>query len=320
MRASSQRLELSLNHNELVSAKEASLFRALLYFEIFNFPLTFKELWTYSSFNSKPEFKECLNRWVCDGFIVLEDGYYLLTSEGKEVAARQEGEERAKAMWEKACSRAKLIQRFPFVRAVFISGSISKGVVAPDGDVDFFIITKPGRLWLSRTILALFKKVFLLGSHRYFCINYFIDYDFLEIEEQNQFTATEMATLIPMTGNSDLVSHFFNQNEWVNAYYPNFEMKTPLFEIKVENGFKRFLEKTLDILGASLWDNAGRWLTTSFWKMKFNEMPKEDFQVALKSNKHVSKHHPLQFQKRVLKSLNEKIAQFENTNGLKLES
>ncbi len=320
MKSSSARASIAFDETEFLSAKVSSLFRVLLYFEIFRFPLTQNELWSFSKFNSKSEFADSLKDLVERGYIQKENGFYSLSSPTLQISERQAGEKRAKSMWRKACRRARFIQKFPFVRAVFISGSISKGVVAPDGDVDFFIITKPGRLWLSRTLLALYKKVFLLGSHRYFCINYFIDYDFLKIEEQNLFTATEMATLIPMTGNMDLISKFFERNAWILDYYPNFVVSKPLFQSTTHKRRKSFTEKCLDIIGASVLEKFSLWITTSFWKMKFKEMPDKDFQTAMKSNEHVSKHHPLQFQKRVLKAFSDKISNFENTNGLKLKS
>src|SRR4029453_8923510 len=91
-----------------------------------------------------------------------------------------------------------LIASFPYVRCVCISGSLSKKYFDDTTDIDFFVITKPGRLWVCRTFLILFKKLFLLNSKKYFCINYFIDSDNLEIPDQNIFTATELTTLIPM--------------------------------------------------------------------------------------------------------------------------
>ena len=82
-----------------------------------------------------------------------------------------------------------------------ISGSLSKGYYDDDGDIDFFIITSPKRLWIARTFLILYKKIFLLNSRKYFCVNYFISSNALEIEEKNIFTATELTTLLPMFGN-----------------------------------------------------------------------------------------------------------------------
>ena len=85
---------------------------------------------------------------------------------------------------------------FPFVRGVFLSGSISKGFMSESDDIDYFIITAPGRLWLTRTLLILFKKIFLFNSFRNFCLNYFIDSENLYIPEHNRYTATEIVFLI----------------------------------------------------------------------------------------------------------------------------
>lgn len=263
--------------------------------------------------------RQRLQFWVAQGFVLRQESFYALGAPQKMILERKNGEERAESMWTKACQKAALINQFPFVRAVFISGSISKGVVAEDGDVDFFIITKPERLWLSRTLLALYKKVFLLGSHRYFCINYFIDNEFLTIEEQNNFTATEIATLIPMVGERVLISDFFAANSWVKRYYPNFTEKQIVIEESAAYPFRNFIEACLDFCGGNFLDKLGQRVTTTFWKKKFKGMPRQDFNSALKSNRHVSKHHPLQFQKRVLNALKDKVVAFEDDNGLKLE-
>ena len=308
-----------LQENHLLSIKESGLFQTLIYFDIFDFPLTFSELYKFSSFSSIPEFKECLNTWVESGYIIRENEYYLLDNSGSKVEQRWAGEERVSTMWAKACKRAKLIQRFPFVRAVFISGSVSKGVVAEDGDVDFFIITEPGRLWLCRTLLAMYKKLIFGGSHKYFCINYFIDSEYLQIEEQNRYTATELVTLIPMTGDKDLILDFFEANCWTEKYYPNFREQEVRFPNSKGGHLKSALEIVLNLLGGNLLNKAGRWLTTTFWKLKFRDMSKKDFDIALKSEDHVSKHHPLNFQKYVLNKMSENVEHFENANGLKLD-
>lgn len=317
MHFSGSKAAISYTENDLSEADQ-SLFKALLYFEIFNHPLTKAELWKYSSYTCKKELEGRLEVWVQLGYILKEGKYYLVNAVPNKVRNREAGEERVTNMWEKACKRAKLIQKFPFIRAVFISGSMSKGVVAEDGDVDFFIVTKPGKLWLSRTLLAAYKKLFLLGSYKYFCINYFIDSESLEIEERNQYTATELITLMPMTGCPLLVEEFFDRNKWIDAFYPNFEAKPVLFEAENSSGIKRLSEIIFSNKIGSLLDDFCQKLTTSFWKMKFNKMSLEDFKVALKSSKHVSKHHPLYFQKKVLTALAKNISEFENANGMKL--
>lgn len=48
-------------------------------------------------------------------------------------------------------------------------------------------------------------------------------------------------------------------------------------------------------------------------------MAHDDFSVALKSTKHISKHHPLNFQKKVISSLNEKYAEIKKNHNIELQ-
>src|SRR2546430_6574247 len=88
-------------------------------------------------------------------------------------------------------------------------------------DIDFFIITSANRLWIARTCMHLFKKLtFLTGRQHWYCMNYYIDEEALNIEEHNIFTATELITLLPVCGNGTM-QRFFQMNSWVSVYFPN---------------------------------------------------------------------------------------------------
>ena len=90
------------------------------------------------------------------------------------------------------------IKRFPFVRAVFLSGELSKNISSDDGDIDFMIVTEKNRLWICRTLLTFFKKIFLFNQKKYLCINYFVDEEHLHLPKKNIFTATEIAHVKPL--------------------------------------------------------------------------------------------------------------------------
>ena len=69
----------------------------------------------------------------------------------------------AKEIMPKALKTSNFIAKFPYIECVSLSGALSKGYYDDDdGDFDFFIITKPNRLWIARTLLILYKKIFLL--------------------------------------------------------------------------------------------------------------------------------------------------------------
>ncbi|MEZ4965453.1 MAG: hypothetical protein R2791_09430 [Saprospiraceae bacterium] len=53
----------------------------------------------------------------------------------------------------------------------------------------------------------------MLNSHKYFCVNYFVDTEHLEIEDKNLFTATETVTLLPLYGR-DWYEGFYKALSW----------------------------------------------------------------------------------------------------------
>jgi hypothetical protein len=129
----------------------------------------------------------------------------------------------ARRRWKMARLMAHVIKQFPFVRGIFVSGELSKGVASEEGDIDFVIITAENRLWISRTLLILFKKIVLLNSRRYFCLNHFVSEKQLKFGLRNIYSAIEIATLKPLV-NIDLFEQYMEANSWLSAYLPNWRV------------------------------------------------------------------------------------------------
>ncbi len=235
------------------------------------------------------------------------------------VVRRKKGNDMAKKCRAIARSRAKLISGFPFVRAVLASGSFSKGYMDEKSDLDFFVITAPERLWISRTIIVLFKRLFFLNSHKYFCCNYFVDVDHLEIEEKNLFTATELATLIPLDG-SRHHKKMIEANPWLKRFFPNFEIDSAEhFVYAGKETLKMLLE---GILKAKFFDPIERLfmrMTLRRWKRLYEKKYNtNDFSIAFKSNEHVSKNHPNHYQLKVMRCYDEKLKNYNQQHEVEL--
>ncbi|WP_407557603.1 nucleotidyltransferase domain-containing protein [Winogradskyella sp. 4-2091] len=280
--------------------------KVIIYFSIFKYPLTKEEIYSFSSANHLSDTIQELNALI-EQKIIFQFGNYFSDVNNKDLVQRRlNGNVMAKEIMPKALRRAKLIMSFPYVESVSISGALAKGYYDDEGDIDFFIITKPKKLWLARTFLILFKKVFLLNSKKYFCVNYFISSNNLKIEEQNKFTATELITLMPVYGKS-IIDSFITENQWALDFYPNRTLNTsvladtfrkPILSTAIEYIFDNKLGEKLDFYF--------RRITLKKWKSKFNNLNKKDFEVAMKSTNDVSKHHPRDFQSRVIVSLNQR--------------
>ncbi len=297
-----------------------NILRVLLYFDMFKHPLKAEEIFHCCTEqpNSLLMVEHELGLLMSCHLIMKKNGYFFLEDNQSFVERRIVGEAKAKKTWMIALRFSKLISRFPFVRGVYISGSLSKGYMDKDGDIDYFIVTKPRRLWLSRSLLIFFKKIFLLNSRKYFCLNYFIDEDTLRIPDKNYFTATELVFLLP-TYNHELYLELMRRNSWVKRYYPDFPLRGNYRVVPAKRYFTKNIFEAIfkGAIGEKL-DVFFFRITIHHWKRKFTHFDEKTFDLRLRSKKNVSKHHPRGFQEKILKQWEEKIDLFEMQHGVEI--
>ncbi len=304
---------------EGLTALDVQIIRALLYFDIFRYPLTAQEIVLYMGIEADHlHTVEQRLHILCDRLLIYRfNNQYSIPNDGGLAERRLRGNRMAQEVMPKAIRRARLIQRFPFVRSVNISGSLSKNYFDELADVDFFVITAPGRLWLCRLLLTIYKKVFLLNVRKYFCINYYIDTNSLRIPDENQFSATEIITLKNQTG-AAWYNQFMAENTWVRNYYPNHAYTLEIDTDNRPSAIKRIVERSLSgRLGNVLDDTAFR-ATTFFLKKKYRHLRAEEYAVSFRARKEASKHHPNSFQFKVMEALQQRCADYERTHGISL--
>jgi hypothetical protein len=297
---------------------QKAIIRTLIYFDIFGHPLNKSELFglTGRKMNSR-DFEQSLDELLSTNLIGNESGYYFLVNGGSSINERISKMERSVKYHRISRLISALIYFHPFVKAVLISGSLSKNIFSHKDDIDFFIITEPGRLWICRTMLMVFKKVFLLNSKKYFCINYFIDTNNLEIHDKNIFTATEIAFLIP-TRNRELCDKFFVANNWIFQFFPNLVIDLS----ECSRASSPFLKKIPELLlRGRLSDRLDSYFMEMYRKRskkKFGSTESTKFNLNFKSEKNISKYHPNGFQHKVLEKYSLKISKFQMAHKVDL--
>ncbi len=222
------------------------ILRFLVYFDLFSYPLKKDEIIAYLGLHNEQtkEVELILQKLLSAGILFQFGPFYTPRNEAGLAERREKGNLRTLRRMRTARRYSGLIASFPFVRGVFLSGSISKGFMSEKDDIDYLIVTKPGRLWIVRTLLTLFKKFFLLNSYRNFCINYFIDSDHLRFPGDDLYAATEVAFLIPTYGR-EVYKRVREANTWVQAYYPTFQQEQA-FVLKKEPWYKKPAERILE--------------------------------------------------------------------------
>jgi len=125
--------------------------------------------------------------------------------------------------------------------------------------------------------------------------------------------------MLPMFGNRSF-NDFYEQNKWVKNYLPNKTISEDLSTLNQVKKplFTKFIEGILNT-------KIGDWLDSFFLnvflkksKLKFNKLEEKHFKIALKSTKNVSKHHPLNFQRKVIERLNDKYDELKEKHNIHL--
>lgn len=298
----------------LLTPLSQSIVKTLLYYDIFNYPLKVNEIYRFLDSKNMNETEiDGELKFLCDRHLVFKFGdFFSLQNSERNVIRRVKGNDQAKKYLEIAKQKGKLIMQFPFVSAVMASGSLSKEFMDENSDIDFFIATKPGRLWIARTLLILYKRLFLFNSHKYFCVNYFVDTDHMGIEERNIFTATELATVIPLYG-AEYYQKLHQTNSWVTEIFPNYHPRSiDGVPPSIQTGMRKLIEKLIDIFFGNVVNKFFMSLTLGRWKRLYRKNYSEaDFEVAFKTKKHVSKNHPKHYQRKVVDLYDDKWKEFQ---------
>ncbi len=296
---------------------QQDILRTILYFDIFKHPLDATEIYRFlpSDSTSPALVGQACRTQPLASFLSSDDTYFSVAGKrGHEgfVQARQEKERRARRYWRIARFMAHIIRLFPFVRCVCVSGELSKGVAASSGDIDFFIITSRNRLWISRTLLILFKKLVLMNRKKFFCLNHFISEDYLPARKKTIYDAMEIATLVPLS-DYDLYLRYWKTNAWVRRLLPNAtahpgnlagEIRGGMFQRILEVPFRGTLGDRLDLWLMKLW--------SGIWRKRYPEYTEEKRNELFHCSRGLSTSYVGNFLPKILMQYRQRIEAFRN--------
>ena len=277
------------------SRLQNDILRTILYFDIFRHPLRVEEIYRFLPSNSTSPDEVAaacadrpLNLTICE-----DKGFYFLKSQEKgsdPVRERLEKESRARAYWRVAKLVASVISPFPFVRGVFISGELSKGVASRHGEIDFFIVTADRRLWITGSLLVAFKKIFLLNQKKFLCLNHFVAQSYLDVEARNIYTALEIATLRPLY-NPDLFLAYLRHNSWVGTFLPNAGISASRQQA-LPPARRSMIQKMFEVTLQGRWGDIIDNRLMHFWKLvwdkRYHHLPAEKRSSLFQCRPHIS--------------------------------
>lgn len=204
------------------NALDEAIVQAVTYSDVFSFPLTAVEIHRYLA-GVRASFAE-----VCDALtgsqlvrdrLTAKGDYYALAGRESIVETRLHRALAAEALWPRALAWGRRIAALPFVRMVAVTGALSVNNSETDDDLDYLIVTEPGRLWLCRAfVIALVRLAARRGD--VICPNYLLSLRALVVGDRNIYTAREMTQMVPLAG-LEVYEEMRRLNGWVDEFLPN---------------------------------------------------------------------------------------------------
>lgn len=203
---------------------EQAILRTVLYADVFNFPLTAAEIQHFliaESPASLEDIETALLSPQLQSRLVIQGEYVMRKGREELVALRQRREQVADHLWRKAVRYGIWLGRLPFVRMVAITGALAmRNPSDHDDDLDYMLVTAPGRVWLARLFAIAVVKVAKLEGGVTVCPNYVLAETALEQKRRDLFIAHEVTQMTPLCGHS-IYETMREQNRWVMAELPN---------------------------------------------------------------------------------------------------
>jgi predicted nucleotidyltransferase len=188
---------------------------AVLYGDVFDCAVTLDEAWRYARVAIDRD--ELARRLRDDPLVAERDGLYCLVGREELLARRPERIRNAARLERRARRVARVLQHFPFVRGLALTGSAAAGDAASGDDVDLLVTVAEGRIGTAFVLLGSLSR--LLGR-RLFCPNYYACEGRLGLGPANLYLARELAQARPLAGDGAVL---WRANRWLEETFPNAE-------------------------------------------------------------------------------------------------
>jgi hypothetical protein len=205
-----------------------AILQTAAYADVFDFPLTSTEVHRYLI--GIHTAREEVDQILVGGKLLSRIGdYYSLPRREHLVQVRGRRERISARLWPTAAAYARLIARLPFVRMVAVTGALAVNNADKGDDIDFLIVTEPGRLWFCRGLVLMIRRLAALQGVT-LCPNYLVSLRTLKFADRTLYTAHEIAQMVPLAG-LDVYDQIRKQNAWVASFLPNADSPpfTPFF-------------------------------------------------------------------------------------------
>ena len=280
-----------MNINNELSDLEREIIQTISYFDVFSYPLKKEQLHLFLSRYTTTllQLEEALHRLLQKNLIHSSRDYFYSSSHSDDIVTdRLENERHVSKMLKQARWISFFLKQVPFVRAVFITGSLSKHIAPNKSDIDFMIVTELKRLWICKMIITGFRRIFLFNS-KYFCANLMVTEKAMYFPDHNYFTAVEIATT-QVIWNTAAFKKYQNENEWIHQYLPNWKSLTDgvLVLSNTPARLQKIFESALNMFRLDTLNSNLMHTARNFWRRKHKNLDEAKFNSIIHCSPDIS--------------------------------
>lgn len=212
-----------------------SILETLAYYDLFDFPLTAQEIFLLRPSRANrdgrhdvlaPVFEEVvreLDASKAAGVLSLKNGFYFLPGREMIVRARTERYDLAEKKYQRALAFFRLARFAPFLRAVFVCNTLGRSNARAGSDIDLFIVTAPGRVWLTRLMVAGLAALLRVRptaeeAKDKLCLSFFVTADALNLQSLalngDVYLAHWLRDLYPIYDEAEIGRRLPEENRW----------------------------------------------------------------------------------------------------------
>jgi hypothetical protein len=281
-----------------LSFLELFIVNTVVYFDLFDYPLTANEIFHYlytggmvgSSYTLLEIEDNLKNNPKLKKIITEQGGFYFLKKRQEIIKIRLQRYGLAENKFKIVLRALRLIKFLPFIKFVGICNSLAYRNAKKESDLDLFIITTQGRLWLTRLVLILLITILGLRPPKHkvqdkLCLSFYTTENYLDLAPikiltDDIYLIYWLATLMPVYEQDNFYDKFVHANSWLKKYLPNWQPKVLGYRYRVEDSnfsakISRFKEK---FLGKFLGDKAEKWAYN--WQYAKMSQKKKDLAVS----------------------------------------
>lgn len=246
------------NKINILGLKEAIL-KTIVFYDMFDCPLTPFEIWSYCEIKcGLADIVEALS-----DFKLLEEksGFYFLHGREEIVKQRLRNYNYTNRKFKRALRVARLFKLIPWIKMIAVGNQMGANNLRDESDIDFFIITEPKRIWITRWFCAGITKLLKLRPQPHkkrdtICLSFYITSDFMDTSKMmlpqkecpDIYFIHWLANLVAIYNKENTYNEFINANSWIYDFLPNWEKYYSGHMRDAGPGFSNFYRDFVDML------------------------------------------------------------------------